>query len=98
MSKVNSYLKSVLQPSGSLPVVPIGFQRTGVHGISYMSKVFVDNCIDELDKLLLRAQLGEFNSLEQLGLMLLVESAYCEDLGELFRNAEKFSNRKQDKE
>lgn len=91
MSDIAELLKHRLQPKGTLPVVAIGWQCSTTSA-AYLSKEFVDQCIDEIDRVLLRATvLGEkATPLEQLAISMIAESAYYKDMAALAKAADEF--------
>lgn len=72
-------MRNALQPGGTAPVVGLHLNNR------FFNKDFVDQCIDELERVAVRAQLGEMpNPLERLAYTLLCDSAYIKnsvDLG-----------------
>jgi hypothetical protein len=68
-----SQLRSNLKPKGTAPIV---FLKTLQFGIE-VHPDFVSKCIDELERIPVRAALGDTPSnLEKLAYMLLLDSAY----------------------
>lgn len=66
-------LRNSLQPQGTAPIISLQLRDRFFH------LDFVQKCIDELEKMPLRAQLGEPpTNLEKLAYMLLCDSAYIE--------------------
>lgn len=66
-------MRAVLQPKGTAPVVGLHLNDRFFH------KDFIYNCIEELERMPLKAALGEKPSnLEKLAYMLLCDSAYIE--------------------
>lgn len=66
-------MRAVLQPKGTAPVVGLHLNDRFFH------KDFIDKCIDELDRMTLKAAVGDAPSnLEKLAYMLLCDSAYIE--------------------
>ena len=83
MSDITEHLKKRLSPAGDLDVVPIGWRSTTMQS-AYFYKEYVDRCIEELDKVILRQQVGqEPNPLEALAIKLLLSSAYFDTFDEL---------------
>jgi hypothetical protein len=67
-------LRGNLQPRGTAPVVQL---RIAGHGM--FNSDFVSKCIDDLEKIPLRAHLGDHPSnLEKLAYQLLLDSAYID--------------------
>lgn len=78
-------LRNKLQPKGTAPVVFL--QALGPAGME-MHVDFVRACIDELEKMPLRAELGHGPSnLEKLAYQLLLDSAYINPRAEAEREA-----------
>lgn len=68
---ITDRMRHHLQPGGTAPVVCLRLHDR------YFDKEFVHKCIDELDKMPIRAVLGEPpTNLEKLAFMLLCDSAY----------------------
>jgi len=66
-------MRERLQPSGTAPIVGLHLNNR------FFNKEFIDQCIDELEKVALRAQLADMpNPLEKLAYTLLCDSAYIE--------------------
>lgn len=66
-------MRNNLRPRGTAPVVGLQLNNR------FFNKEFIDQCVDELEKVALRAQLGEMpNPLEKLAYTLLCDSAYIE--------------------
>lgn len=62
-----------LQPGGTAPVVGLHLNNR------FFNKEFIDQCIDELERVANRAMVGEMpNPLEKLAYTLLCDSAYIE--------------------
>ena len=71
-------LRNQLQPLGTAPVVQL---RVGGHGL--VNSDFINKCIDELERMPIRAALGDMpNNLEKLAYMLLCDSAYIDPAAE----------------
>ena len=71
MTQTIQTLRAVLQPLGTADIVELQMFNRFFH------KKFVDECIDELEKLPTRAALGEPpTALERLAYALLCDSAY----------------------
>jgi hypothetical protein len=72
-------MKAALQPSGTSPIVGIGFKDSpGCSNNAYYNVDFVHRCVDELERRV-NAQLAgvdELTVLEQLAAQLLMASAY----------------------
>jgi hypothetical protein len=67
-------LRNNLQPRGTAPVV-----RLRLAGYGMFNSDFVSKCIDDLEKIPLRAHLGEYPSnLEKLAYQLLLDSAHID--------------------
>lgn len=70
MSDIIQQMRNNLQPGGTAPIVGLYLHNR------FFNKEFIDQCIDELEKVALRAQLGELpNPLEKLAYTLLADSA-----------------------
>ena len=86
-------------PGGTAPIVAIGWHCSSTSS-AYMHKEFVDKCVDEIDKVAIRAELGQpSNPLEQLAIQLLMESAYVENfkgLTEAIKRQKEFDERQVD--
>lgn len=68
-------LRNSLQPRGTDPIVILRTMSVGI----VLHADFVTKCIDELERMPMRAMLGEEPSnLERLAYMLLCDSAYIE--------------------
>lgn len=66
-------MRNNLQPRGTAPVVGLQLNNR------FFNKDFIDQCIDELEKVTNRAMVGELpNPLEKLAYTLLCDSAYIE--------------------
>ncbi len=66
-------MRERLQPGGTAPVVGLHLNNR------FFNEDFIVQCIDELEKMAIRAQLGEMpNPLEKLAYTLLCDSAYIE--------------------
>ena len=83
MSDATEYLKRCLQPGGTADIVPIGWHCSTSRSAFY-DRAFVHSCVDEIDKVTVRAMLGETPTpLERLAIELLMESAHFESFGQL---------------
>lgn len=70
---ITDRMRAVLQPGGTAPVVCLRLNDR------FFDKDFIHGCIDELDKMPIRAALGEPpTNLEKLAFMLLCDSAYID--------------------
>lgn len=70
---ITERMRNNLRPGGTAPIVGLHLNNR------FFNKEFIDQCIDELDRVALRAQLGEMpNPLEKLAYTLLCDSAYIE--------------------
>jgi len=78
MSDLCDYMKSRLQPGGSLPLVRMGF-LDGMSGAAYLQKDFVHAAVDEMDRRLLSCVMDELSPLEKLGIELLLSAAHISD-------------------
>lgn len=92
MSDITTYLKAVLKPGGSAPIVPIGWHMSTSRSAFY-DKEFVDECIDEIDRVIARRTVDEPSALERLAIQLLLESAYVESIPKLIENAAAWKTR-----
>jgi hypothetical protein len=71
---ITDQMRHYLTPKGTAPIVRLHLADYGMY-----NHVFILACIDELDKLPIRAALGEPpTKLEQLAYQLLCDSAYIE--------------------
>jgi hypothetical protein len=67
-------LRNALQPRGTAPVVSLR-----LNGVAMFNKEFVDLCLDELEKMPMRAAVGDGpTNLEKLAYQLLLDSAYID--------------------
>jgi hypothetical protein len=67
-------LRNNLQPRGTAPVVNLR-----LNGVAMFNKEFVDRCLDELERMPMRAAVGDGPThLEQLAYQLLLDSAYID--------------------
>lgn len=67
-------LRNNLQPLGTAPVVQLR-----VAGYGMVNSDFINKCIDELERMPIRALVGDMpNNLEKLAYMLLCDSAYID--------------------
>jgi hypothetical protein len=77
-------LRNALQPQGTAPIVGLNTRRAGI----WMNKEFVDKCLDELERMPMRAAVGNGPThLEQLAYQLLLDSAYIDLKHEAEREA-----------
>ena len=75
MSDIIQRLRNNLQPKGSAPLVILKPLGVGIE----MHSDFVAKCIDELEMVAVRAELGDKPSnLEKLAYQLLLDSAYID--------------------
>lgn len=75
MSDIIQRLRNNLQPKGSAPLVILKPLGVGIE----MHSDFVAKCIDELEMMAVRAELGDKPSnLEKLAYQLLLDSAYID--------------------
>lgn len=73
-SKLIERLRSALVPRGTADIVPLHLEER------FFSHSFITKCIDELEKMPIRAALGDTpTALEQLAYHLLCDSAYIGD-------------------
>ena len=71
-------LRNQLQPLGTAPVVQLR-----VAGYGMVDSNFINSCIDELERMPIRALVGDMpNNLEKLAYMLLCDSAYVDPAAE----------------
>lgn len=69
-------MRHYLQPKGTAPIVVLRTESGGI----WLNHSFVSACIDELERMPMRAVLGEGPSkLEQLAYMLLCDAAYVDN-------------------
>lgn len=74
MSDIIQQLREQLQPRGTAPLVQLHLDNQGIYNFDFISK-----CIDELEKMPVRAALGDQPScLEKLAYDILLSSAYIE--------------------
>ena len=67
-------LRNNLQPRGTAPLVQLR-----LNGVAMFNKEFVDLCLDELEKMPMRAAVGDGpTNLEKLAYQLLLDSAYID--------------------
>ena len=77
-------LRNNLQPKGTAPIVGLSTRGAGI----WMNKDFVDRCLDELERMPMRAAVGDGPThLEQLAYQLLLDSAYIDLKQEAEREA-----------
>lgn len=77
-------MRANLQPKGTAPIVILRPLGIGIE----MHADFVSKCIDELERMPMRAALGEYPSnLEKLAYQLLLDSAYIDPKQEAEREA-----------
>jgi polyphosphate kinase len=76
-------LRNNLQPRGTAPLV-----RLRINGVGMFNKEFVDLCLDELERMPMRAAVGDGpTNLEKLAYQLLLDSAYIDLKQEAEREA-----------
>ena len=76
-------LRNNLQPRGTAPVVNLR-----LNGVAMFNKEFVDKCLDELERMPMRAAVGDGpTNLEKLAYQLLLDSAYIDLKQEAEREA-----------
>jgi hypothetical protein len=76
-------MRNNLQPQGTAPVVNLR-----LNGVAMFNKEFVDKCLDELERMPMRAAVGDGPThLEQLAYQLLLDSAYIDLKQEAEREA-----------
>ena len=67
-------LRNNLQPQGTAPLVQLR-----LNGVAMFNKEFVDRCLDELERMPIRAAVGDGpTNLERLAYQLLMDSAYID--------------------
>ena len=72
---ITDIMRDRLKPGGTAPIVGL---KTAPYGL-WLNHSFVESCIDELEKMPIRAELGQPpTNLEKLAYMLLCDSAYIE--------------------
>jgi hypothetical protein len=77
-------LRNALQPKGTAPIVGLNTRGSGI----WMNKDFVARCLDELERMPMRAAVGDGPThLEQLAYQLLLDSAYIDLKQEAEREA-----------
>ena len=75
MTDIIQRLRNNLQPKGTAPIVILRTLGVGIE----MHPDFVNKCIDELEKMPMRAALGEEpTNLEKLAYQLLLDAAYID--------------------
>jgi hypothetical protein len=75
MTDIIQRLRNNLQPKGTAPIVILRTLGVGIE----MHPDFVNKCIDELERMPLRAALGETpTNLEKLAYQLLLDAAYID--------------------
>lgn len=87
---ITEFLKAQLPGRGTEQIVGLGYKGAGA---GYYKKEFVDSCLDEMEKVVMRKVLGEDPTpLEVLAIQLLLESAYFKTFEELNAAFERSKN------
>lgn len=78
MRDIFKQLRETLVPQGTAPVVPIGFNDSGLGGRAFYDAEFIQRCINDMEARTLSAVLDPLSDLEKLAFQLLLSSAYIE--------------------
>lgn len=72
-------MREALQPKGTAPLVRIGFLNSTLSNCCFMDLKFVQDCIDEVERMEARVLVGDKpTKLELLAIELLCSSAYID--------------------